>query len=301
MKKLINVLLLLMLMSCQTEQPSKLLYIDENKPSVTPQLFAKGFITKDSVAEFGSVFNKKGDEFFYAIDSGGKAKINYTTIKNGKWLEPVTIIVDSVYSFNDPFLSPDENKLYYISDWPKGRLDTLSDYDIWYSERVGQKWSAPINAGPNINSDGNEFYISFTENGSMYFASNIESYTGRKHNLDIYKSPMTDKGFGKPQKLSDAINSKGYEADVFVSPDESYIIYCAARRSGLGRGDLYISFKDENDAWTKSVNMGKPINSEGNEICPYVSSDGKYFFYTSNQDIYWVSTEIFDQIRNNNE
>ncbi|MEL7005834.1 MAG: hypothetical protein AAFN93_24360 [Bacteroidota bacterium] len=43
--------------------------------------------------------------------------------------------------------------------------------------------------------------------------------------------------------------------------------------------------------------MGDKINSEGHELCPFVSKDGKYFFYSSKKDIYWVSTVIINEMR----
>ncbi len=293
----ILVILFYFLLSCNQQTPQSILYIDKDLPSIEPKIFAQDLITKDSISEFGSVFNAKGNEFFFAIDSAGKSKIKYTNIQKGHWIEPFTVFSDTNYSFNDPFLSPDETKLYYISDLPRNDQDTIKDYDIWYSERIGEKWSQPINAGLNINSDDNEYYMSFTNDGSMYFASNKESGDNRKHDFDIYKSQYMDGTFLKPQKLSNAINSKRYEADVFIAPDESFIIYCSARKSGLGKGDLYISFKDEKDRWTKSINMGEPVNSKEHELCPFVSKDGKFLFYTSNQNIYWVSSTIIDSIK----
>ena len=134
----------------------------------------------------------------------------------------------------------------------------------------------------------------------MYFGSNRPH--GEKSDggdFDLFRSQWGLNGFEEPVALSDSVNSRWYEADVFIAPDESYIIFCASRPKpeGLGRGDLYISFKDENGAWLRAKNMGAPINTEYHELCPFVSADGKYFFYTSRQDIYWVSTEIFDQYR----
>ena len=79
--------------------------------------------------------------------------------------------------------------------------------------------------------------------------------------------------------------------------DESYIIFCATRQDGLGRGDLYISFKDDKGSWTPSKNRKETINTEGHELCPFVMKDGKYFFYTSNKDIYWVSTAILEDYK----
>ena len=84
---------------------------------------------------------------------------------------------------------------------------------------------------------------------------------------------------------------------MFIAPDESYIIFCSARKSGFGRGDLYISFKDENGGWQEAQNMGKPINTEKHELCPFMTSDGRYLFYTSNQNIYWVDAAILETYR----
>ena len=287
----------MILIGCGKKTPIEFSYIDKTKPSTTPLLFATKFISKDSVSEFGSIFNKENDEFYFAVDSASRSLIKYTKYHNGKWIEPIAILSDSKYSFNDPFLSNDENRLYYISDKPRNEQDTIKDYDIWYSQKMGEKWSAPINAGMTINTDAQEYYISFATNGTIYFASNKGKSSKRQHDFDIYNSEYEKGKFGIPQKLNDSINSKRYEADVFISPDESYIIYCSARKTGLGKGDLYISFKDEYGNWTPSINMGEPINSKEHELCPFVTKDGKYLFYTSNQDIYWVSTEIIIKIK----
>ena len=157
------------------------------------------------------------------------------------------------------------------------------DHDIWYVEKTENGWSDPINAGPNINSNGSEYYISFTNDGTMYFSSNREALS----NFDIYSSKILDEEFQKAIPLDDSINTAHYEADVFVDPDESYIIFCANRPKGLGMGDLYISFKNADGTWSQSKNMGEPINSGYHELCPFVSKDGKYLFYTSNEDIYF--------------
>ena len=46
--------------------------------------------------------------------------------------------------------------------------------------------------------------------------------------------------------------------------------------------------------------MGQGINSPGNDWIPYVTSDGKYFFFVSNRtgddDIYWVDAKIIEEM-----
>ncbi|MFY0592321.1 ankyrin repeat domain-containing protein [Roseivirga sp.] len=272
-------------------------YMGETPPQLEKKIFAPNFISTEEF-EFGSVFNAAGNEFYYAIAKGEKPFIRYSKLENGIWSEPVTILSSDKYGYNDPFLSPDENRLYFISKRTMDGSAAKEDHDIWYIERQGSGWSEPINAGPNINTKDNEYYISFTSTGTMYFASNVNAKGNRKRaNQDIYYATFKNGEFQKPVALGNAINTENYEADVFIAPDESYLIYCSTRPEGLGRGDLYISFKEENGLWSKGVNMGELVNTEHHELCPFVTADGKYLMYTSNEDIYWISTKVFDELK----
>jgi Tol biopolymer transport system component len=47
--------------------------------------------------------------------------------------------------------------------------------------------------------------------------------------------------------------------------------------------------------------MGTAVNSAYCEICPVVSLDGKYFFFTSRRrgkaDIFWMTTDVIDKLK----
>jgi len=288
-------LLIVCFTNCKSQVDENLQYLNQKRPSTDPEVFAPGIISKESQYEFGSVFNKAGTAFYYGVNANGKEEIRFSQLVDGQWSKPKTILSHKQYGYNDPFLSPDENRLYFISRRAMDGKGKLKDYDIWYSEKTPNGWSDPINAGPNINSTDNEYYISFTNDGTMFFSSNKNG-----SDFDIYSASFLDGAFQQAVPLGDSINTAYYEADVFIDPAESYVIFCANRPDGMGEGDLYISFKKEDGTWTQSKNMGTAINSEYHELCPFVSKDGKYFFYTSNKDIYWVSAEVIEEIRSNN-
>ena len=270
-------------------------YLGQAVPDLTPQMFAPNVISTEE-HEFGSAFNARGTEFYYGVDVNGKPEIRYSELVDNRWSAPITILSHERYGYNDPFLSPDEKRLYFISRRAMDGEGELKDQDIWYVEREDDGWSQPINAGPNINSSGNEFYISFTVDGAMYFASNTDAPEERsRSDYDIYKAKFVDGEFQKAISLGDSINTNNYEADVYIAPDESYIIFCSTRDEGLGRGDLYISFKNPDESWSEAVNMGAPVNTLHHELCPFVTADGKYLFYTSNQDIYWIDAKIIEK------
>ncbi len=270
-------------------------FMAENPSESQSKMFAPNFISTEE-QEFGSTFNDAGTEFFYAVDVNGKYEIRTSVFQDGFWSKPKVILSHEVYGYNDPILTPDESQLYFISNRALDGISDKKDIDIWYVNRTNDGWSTPINAGSNINSSDNEYYISFTHEGTMYFSSNINAPDDRKNNdYDIYAAQFINGEYQKPKRLSDAINTQGYEADVFVSPYESYLIFCSTRDSGFGKGDLFISFKKTDGNWTEAKNMGKEINTENYEYCPFVTGDGKHLLFTSNQDIYWISTALFQR------
>lgn len=266
----------------------KTAYLGQKPPGGKAEIFAPSEISQPDLYEFGSVFNRSATAFYFAVNFRGKEEIRACYLVDGAWTKAKTILEHPLYGFNDPFLSPDEQRLYFISQRPLNAKGPTKDYDIWYVEKKGDGWGEPINAGDPINTSGEEYYISFTEKGRLYFASNRKG-----GNFDIYFSDLVNGEFQKPNRLSNAINSPHYEADVFIDPKERYIIFCADRPDGFGRGDLYISFKTKEGTWSQAQNMGAEINSSGHELCPYVSPDGAYLFYTSREDIYWVASAIF--------
>jgi len=79
------------------------------------------------------------------------------------------------------------------------------------------------------------------------------------------------------------VNATRNQFNAFVAPDESYVIVpIFGMPDSLGSTDYYIVFRDEDDTWSKPLNLGEKINTPGGlEYAPYISPDGKYFFFMS--------------------
>ena len=285
-----------LLTEAQIRNKKTLQYLSQTPPGLVPEVFAPGIVSLKDQHEFGSTFSANGEEFYFGVDVNGKAETRFMRLEGKSWTPPSKLFVHNVYSFNDPCLSMDENQLFVISDRPVSGSGEKKDYDIWYFKREGKGWSEPINAGTAINSNKNEYYISFTKTGTMFYSSNTGTSESNNGNYDI-RTAKNSGGFQQSVKLGDAINTENYEGDVFVAPDESYLIFCAERPDGFGRGDLFISFKDAKGEWSVAKNMGDVINTAAYEFCPFVTRDGKYLFYTSNRDIYWVDARILEQLK----
>ncbi len=255
-----------------------------------PELFAPGVVSKPDRHEFGVVVTADDSTVFFGVDTGGRHEIWQVEREGEGWGTEQPVLQDKKFNYHDPALDPEEQRLYFISNRPPvGTPEgTAHNADIWYLERRDEGWSEPLHAGPVINTTADEFYISFTDDGALYFASNVGA--DRKGNYDIYFSRNALSAPEKPVRLGSGVNTGAYEADVFVAPDGSYLIFAAGRRSNIGRGDLYLSVRGEDGTFETAKNLGAPINTEGHELCPFVSRDGRFFYYTSRQDIYRIDT-----------
>ena len=120
---------------------------------------------------------------------------------------------------------------------------------------------------------------------------------GPDSNYDLFRARSVDGAFEEARPLPGEVNTGAYEADVFVAPDESWLIVCSTRRSGLGRGDLYLSVRDDAGDWSAVRHLGPTVNTEGHELCPFVTPDGRWLIYTSREDIVAVDAAVLDLAR----
>ncbi|MFQ5335007.1 MAG: OmpA family protein, partial [Flavobacteriales bacterium] len=72
----------------------------------------------------------------------------------------------------------------------------------------------------------------------------------------------------------------GWEAQPSLSADGKTLYFASAREESEGI-DIYYSVKDSSGAWGPAVNMGRPINSAGNDKSPFIHSDSKTLYFAS--------------------
>lgn len=221
-----------------------------------------------------------GKEIYFTIST---PKSTFQTIvfcqkqKNGAWSTPQVASFAGRYSDLEPAFSADGNTIYFSSNRPLNGKE-VKDFDLWRVNRTPNGWGIPENLGNTINTQADEFYPSITNSGNLYFTAQYKGGVGRE---DIYMAPFVNGTYQKPVALDTAINSKLYEFNAFVAPDESFILFTSyGRKDDRGGGDLYLSIKDSLNHWKPAVNL-KEINSAQLDYSPFVSPDSKVLFFTS--------------------
>jgi Tol biopolymer transport system component len=200
---------------------------------------------------------------------------------------------------------------------------TSDNLDIWYVVRRPGGWDEPERFDEAVNTDRHDYYPTMAGNGNLYFMSDREEGFGED---DIYISRFMDGRLTKAINIGPAVNTALNEGDPFIAPDESYLIFCSRdREEGYGNNDLYICFPKPDGSWTQAVNMGDSINTPSEEVCPIVTPDGKFLFFSSNRqktksvpespltyeqiirdlashgngshDIYWVDAAVINNLK----
>lgn len=274
-----------MIACSQQKKITSTVFYPAPSPDSVAKIFLKGLVSKDSV-DFGSAFSPDGQSFYFARSANRKSSIYVTHYIRGQWSDPEKLPFNNDrYSSADPAFSP-TGQLYFISNRPKDKNDTIPDYDIWFvSPLANGGWSEPENVHA-INSDQDEFYISFSKKGALYFSSSRPGGYGEE---DIYMSRKVGATYTTPVNAGKSINSEKSEYDPCISANEDIIIFASSGRAdALGKADLYVSMLSAEGTWQKAKTMGKHINTLTREYCPYWTPDLRYFFYSSEGDIKWI-------------
>ncbi len=225
-----------------------------------------------------------GDEGYITLQSPLEEVCVIAMIKksDNMWSEPEVTRFSGKYKDLEPFLSPDNLKLYFVSNRPLNSPDgEPKDYDIWYVEREnpGAGWGMPVNIGEPVNTEHNEFYPAITNSNNLYITSDRPDSKGQD---DIFFCGWNGNQYSEPVSMSESINSESYEFNAYVDPDESYLIFSGYNREdGYGSGDMYISFRDSNQNWSEASNLGDGINSKYMDYCPFVDLINETLYFTS--------------------
>lgn len=204
-----------------------------------------------------------------------KEKPTYYKVKN---LEAVNT-PDAEYS-------PIYNKgyLYFTSNREGGKIykGTGTGFtDIYKVKTKGAKVNMntlqPITDVIN-DPDVNEGSITISADGTsvIYAKANNGKSSGTMES-DLYFVRHRNGKWTKPRILN--INGReSWDSSPALSPDGTTLYFASTREGGIGAIDLYSAKLNRRGRWVDIRNLGDQINTPGNELFPYVASDGKLYF-----------------------
>ncbi len=181
-----------------------------------------------------------------------------------------------------PSLTVDGNRLYFTRKEAvgiQGGRQVLKE-DIYYSERKeGGEWIKALNLGEPVNNVFlNEGAQSVSPDGRMLFLTVCNKDDG-VGSCDLYYSERHGGRWGTPTNLNTPLNSKKWDAQPSMSSDGKTLYFTSSRFRGKGGMDIWQSEMDSTGKWKRPISL--PFNTGGNELTPFIHSDGKTMYFGS--------------------
>ncbi len=169
--------------------------------------------------------------------------------------------------------------------------------DFYRSELNDTNWLPSTRLPEPVNTIDNEGTVSITADGKNIFFSAKDRTAPNGAPLgqgghDIYFSSYFNGQWSNPINLGPVINTSAWESQPSISPDGLTLYFASDRAGGFGLADIYKSeFKD--GRFQPPVNLGKKINTKGEEQAPFIHYDNQTLYYSSDGLPGLGSSDIF--------
>lgn len=216
-----------------------------------------------------------------------------------KWIEnPSKYEITNVKKINSrdadfapAFLSNNYNELVFtstreIANKKNKGIDKwtgqhFSNLFVSRQDRNGE-WSTPkpIDASGNINTKANEGAAQTDSQFKNLYFTRCKRTPNVASECQLFVSRRIGRSWGeaRPVKIN-TVDTTQTIGQPTLSPDGLMLIFSSDRKGGQGGKDLWAAIrKSKNAAFSRPVNLGKIINTKGNEMFPFLHGDTALYF-----------------------
>ncbi|MBT3621287.1 MAG: OmpA family protein [Flavobacteriales bacterium] len=187
--------------------------------------------------------------------------------------------------YSPAFGNGEYTEMYFTSSRKGGLTDKLDDRtgetfsDVWFTKiNKKGKWSLPIVVAEPINTEGNEGSVVLNKRGTVMYLTQCKVEKKKALGCGIYVSKRKGKLWGAPELLQIKIDSNTTIGHPALSEDETILIFSSDMLGGYGGKDLWMSIKGKRNRWSDPINLGPMVNTPGDEMFPFLHSDGTIYF-----------------------
>ena len=315
---------------------SKKLYRLSNKSDSAKLLMANNFIRIGKIENANELIDevlKTNSDSKLATKLKHICKINYDWVANPTRfsITPIKKLNSSKHDYKAEYLGDDTTKVIMASTRAYGegkkkkmlisKITGFGHSNIFIAKRKPKRsrrnqeeeenpklfWKKPKEIRDSLNTEFDEGAVSVSEDGeTIYFSSNRPNDDDEIFGVKIYSFSLTQ-GYDKNNKEYDKCAKVKYEkilndsisaAHPAISGDELTMLFVSDMPGGFGGNDIWkVTRSSKTGKWGKPENLGKEINTSGNEMFPYFRND-KEIYFSSDTHVGLGGLDIFKAIQN---
>jgi len=267
----------------------KVLSIDPNYSSTVYYLLGKACLdngdnTKASL-HLNSFLSMKGitrDQMESAYKMLVLSQFREEALKNPIPFQPVNLGA-LINSRHDEFVNSitlDESRMIFTLMQPDTTVDGRFREGFVMAERKDSEWVVAGRALPDLYELGNIGAMSLSPDGRFLFFTSCGAAIGYG-SCDLYVCGEDGDGWSKPFNLGDKVNTSNWDSQPCFSADGQTLYFSSARSGGYGGSDLWYTIFIQGKGWTRPINAGPNINTDHEEMAPYIHADGQSMYFSS--------------------
>ncbi|MDO9554897.1 OmpA family protein, partial [Rhodonellum sp.] len=228
---------------------------------------------------------------FISFKASGFFLLAFSLFSNGhaQQIEPLKVL-NSPYDEQHPVFSLQDELFFSVGFHPQNIGGPTDSGDIWMGKKnESGQWEKPIRIN-GLSTGGNDVVVGFTDALSIlvYHHGN-----GKKQGIHQYSRFGSSWNYVRQLDMGNFKNS-GSHFSGRLSKSGEVMVMSMASFGSYGNEDIYVSIKLSDNKWSSPVNLGPKINTQNQEMTPYLSEDGQTLYFSSNsseknrgRDIYY--------------
>ncbi len=264
-------------------------------------LLGKAYFDKEDYANAGISLKKflgiegiRKDQKEIANDLVQIAAFRQYAFENPVPYEPENL-GESINSEHDEYVNSitlDETNLVFTLMQPDTLVKGRYTEGFVMAVRTDTGWVLAGRALPDLYELGNIGAMSLSPDGRFLFFTSCGA-PGGHGSCDLYVCGKNGEDWGKPQNLGGIVNTETWDSQPCFSADGQTLFFVSARPGGKGGSDIWYTRFIQNKGWTKPINAGKTINTDGEEMAPFIHPDGRTMYFSSKGHIGMGGFDLF--------
>jgi outer membrane protein OmpA-like peptidoglycan-associated protein len=178
-----------------------------------------------------------------------------------------------------PVLTADGEQILFTKRDGTGNNDKEDIYRAYLSPEG--KWSKPITISGAINSIYNEGTCSITADGNILIYTSCDA-PDTEGSCDLYIAYKTNGIWQSPKNMGKKVNSRSWDSQPSLSADGRILFFSSNRKGGFGGNDIWFTIRQKDGAWSEAKNLGDVVNTDKDEISPFMFFNNEILFFASN-------------------